>query len=164
MSRKKNVSRNGIPENAQEILKKMHQRALANKTTDTVVYMCRNCGKGFEGNRHQKRVYCSAECRRGSGVGVPHKGRYFILERDGFQCFYCGKTSFGDREELHVDHVIPSCRGGKDRADNLVTSCGTCNMEKNGYPIHNPEKLIDEIRRRNLSVGIPDDACIRLSP
>lgn len=40
-------------------------------------------------------------------------------------CSYCGGT-----ENLSLDHLIPRLRGGEDAADNLVTSCRSCNSSK----------------------------------
>lgn len=52
--------------------------------------------------------------------------RQVILERDGFACTYCGSTD----QPLHVDHVIPRSRGGRDTLGNLTTACRTCNLRK----------------------------------
>jgi hypothetical protein len=41
------------------------------------------------------------------------------------KCFYCGQEGTLQRE-----HVIPLCRGGKDRKSNIVRACVPCNMEK----------------------------------
>lgn len=47
--------------------------------------------------------------------------------RDGHACRYCGS---GD--DLTVDHVVPRCRGGSDRLENLVVACRSCNSRKGG--------------------------------
>ena len=51
--------------------------------------------------------------------------RAVVLERDGYTCVYCGS-----QERLHVDHSIPVSQGGSNIFDNLVTSCGSCNLSK----------------------------------
>lgn len=54
--------------------------------------------------------------------------RIAVLERDGYRCIYCGRSS---RETvLEVDHVIPRARGGVDLSINLVTACRDCNGGK----------------------------------
>ncbi len=55
--------------------------------------------------------------------------RFRVLERDGFRCVYCGSTP-ADGVRLHVDHRIPSSKGGSDNEDNLCTSCDECNFGK----------------------------------
>lgn len=47
-----------------------------------------------------------------------------VLERDHYQCGYCGKTG------LTVDHVLPRSRGGRDTWKNTVAACGACNQRK----------------------------------
>lgn len=51
-----------------------------------------------------------------------------VYLRDNYICQYCG-------ERLHdkncsIDHVIPVSKGGKNRWDNLTTSCRLCNSYK----------------------------------
>ena len=55
--------------------------------------------------------------------------REYLLHRDGHACVYCRGESYDP--VLELDHVHPSSRGGSDRAENLVTSCTTCNQAKN---------------------------------
>ena len=59
---------------------------------------------------------------RPKGIGITRKR---IFRRDGFECCYCGS-----HRNLTVDHVIPKSRGGSNYWDNLVTSCGRCNSNK----------------------------------
>lgn len=60
---------------------------------------------------------------------VPYKGvmmnRQNIYKRDGHNCQYCGS-----RDNLTLDHVLPSSRGGKSSWTNLVTACRRCNSLK----------------------------------
>lgn len=63
-----------------------------------------------------------------------------ILERDNYQCQYCGvKPPRGNRAEalkwleknsLSLDHVIPRSKGGKTTWENIVTCCFKCNSKK----------------------------------
>lgn len=59
---------------------------------------------------------------RPKGIGITRKR---IFKRDDYECCYCGS-----KRNLTVDHVIPKSRGGSNYWDNLVTSCGRCNSNK----------------------------------
>ncbi|KAM0861752.1 hypothetical protein ACQ4PT_045681 [Festuca glaucescens] len=48
-----------------------------------------------------------------------------ILYRDHFTCQYCPSE-----DDLTIDHVIPTSRGGKWEWENLVTACSRCNSRK----------------------------------
>lgn len=50
-----------------------------------------------------------------------------VRNRDRDTCRYCGKVCTGP---IHLDHVIPSSRGGGDSDTNLVVACVECNMRK----------------------------------
>lgn len=51
-----------------------------------------------------------------------------ILRRDGYRCMFCG-LSGGD--ELTIDHVIPTSRGGHPtKKANLCAACIKCNQRK----------------------------------
>lgn len=52
--------------------------------------------------------------------------RRLIFERDGEVCRYCADTS----GPFELDHVIPVSRGGRNKIDNLVVACRTCNRRK----------------------------------
>lgn len=51
-----------------------------------------------------------------------------LFARDDHLCLYCGEPF-----PLHLltrDHLLPRCRGGTDRWQNLVTACRSCNQRK----------------------------------
>lgn len=50
-----------------------------------------------------------------------------VTSRDGHACVYCGSG-----ENLCIDHVLPTCKGGDDSIENLATSCKACNSGKAG--------------------------------
>jgi len=54
--------------------------------------------------------------------------RYFILQRDGFQCVLCGAS--GKDAKLEIDHILPVCYGGTNKLENLRTLCFDCNRGK----------------------------------
>lgn len=56
---------------------------------------------------------------------IPVAVRFFVFERDGFQCAQCGAV-----EDLTIDHIYPKSLGGADTEDNLQTLCRSCNCRK----------------------------------
>jgi len=52
--------------------------------------------------------------------------RRALFARDGWRCVYCGTTN----GRLTLDHVVPRSRGGDSVWENVVTSCGPCNLRK----------------------------------
>ena len=59
---------------------------------------------------------------------ISKKMRFEVLKRDKFTCQYCGKQS--PDVVLHLDHIKPVSKGGKNTLLNLVTSCVDCNLGK----------------------------------
>ena len=57
--------------------------------------------------------------------------RYYILNRDGFDCRYCEDGDYCERE-LHIDHINPISNGGTNHRCNLATACKNCNLSKGG--------------------------------
>jgi 5-methylcytosine-specific restriction endonuclease McrA len=51
--------------------------------------------------------------------------RFNLFLRDEFACQYCGA-----KDHLTFDHVLPRCRGGRTTWENVVASCGPCNLRK----------------------------------
>lgn len=71
------------------------------------------------------------------------KMRFDVFKRDGFQCQYCGTTP--PAVVLEVDHIHPVSKGGKNRVDNLITSCFECNRGKAaGLLTAAPQTVIDK--------------------
>jgi hypothetical protein len=63
--------------------------------------------------------------------------REYLLAKWQRQCAYCQTSGV----PLQVEHLIPTSRGGSDRASNLVIACDACNKRKGtltaeefGYP------------------------------
>jgi 5-methylcytosine-specific restriction endonuclease McrA len=54
-----------------------------------------------------------------------HPTRALIYKRDDYTCGYCGA-----KENLTIDHVHPSSKGGQDTWENMVTCCLKCNLKK----------------------------------
>lgn len=52
-----------------------------------------------------------------------------VFRRDGYRCVDCGSTA-KDGATLHVHHIIPVSKGGKNELSNLATNCDRCNLGK----------------------------------
>lgn len=59
---------------------------------------------------------------------VPDDLRYKVLSEAGGRCELCGATK--EDSPLHVDHIIPKSRGGKNEPENLQALCAKCNTTK----------------------------------
>jgi DNA-directed RNA polymerase subunit RPC12/RpoP len=57
-----------------------------------------------------------------------HEKRMQVFERDGYRCSRCGKQL--TRFTATVDYVKSTAEGGDESAENLVTTCADCNMQR----------------------------------
>lgn len=64
----------------------------------------------------------------GSRTFIPLAVRKAVLDRDGLVCQLCGEPV--ERGDVHLDHIHPRSRGGKDTIDNLQVTHSTCNIRK----------------------------------
>ncbi len=111
-------------------------------------------------------AYCSDTCRRQAARrrkreralnGEPpgevlqlDAPRILILDRDNYQCIYCGRSPGYDEDViLEVDHITSITRGGESVASNLVTACQQCTGEKSNLELDNLTEIREEVRRRN---------------
>lgn len=92
--------------------------------------------------------------------GIVAIGRWDVLTRDGCQCIYCGASPAKNKVVLHVDHVVPLSKGGKNIASNLVAACEDCNLTKMArrLPENLEARIIAEIALRNEGASIAPDA------
>jgi len=58
-----------------------------------------------------------------------------VLLRSGYQCVNCKYW-----DDLQVDHIMPSSRGGSNDLSNLQTLCGPCNRSKRAMTMEEWEK------------------------
>ena len=56
--------------------------------------------------------------------------RWQVFQRDGWKCVACGRNAANDEVILHVDHIQPRSKGGKDTLGNYQTLCSVCNIGK----------------------------------
>jgi hypothetical protein len=59
---------------------------------------------------------------------VPTLTKEMLLARDRYTCAYCAQRFRFD--QLDMEHIVPSSKGGKDSWMNLVTACKGCNNRK----------------------------------
>lgn len=64
---------------------------------------------------------------------ISKRMRFEVLKRDMFTCQYCGKQP--PDTVLHMDHIKPVSKGGKNTVLNLVTSCVDCNLGKSNVEL-----------------------------
>ena len=131
---------------------------------------CTFCDKEFI-PKTENNVFCSKDCRTShyKYVKAPpsqleyKRRKWLIFERDSFQCIYCGKSSIEDSVELHVDHVQPQSKGGKDVCSNLVTACSECNVSKGSKLLKTVDKdrILKEIKKRNLKNNVNPNFVIK---
>lgn len=62
---------------------------------------------------------------------IPLGIRLQVLNRDSYRCVFCGRSPATEvGVKLHIDHIEPFSKGGKNTPDNLQTLCSDCNLGK----------------------------------
>lgn len=79
---------------------------------------------------------------------ISKKTRFEVFKRDSFACQYCGKTA--PDVVLHIDHIVPVSKGGKDQILNLITACFDCNMGKSGVPLSEDSAVRKQMAQAHL--------------
>jgi len=77
-------------------------------------------------------VYTSENSRT-----IPLGLRLKVLNRDNFRCRFCGRspaTNIG--VILHIDHITPFSKGGKNILENLQVLCEDCNLGKSDQELN----------------------------
>lgn len=59
---------------------------------------------------------------------VPAELRALIIQRDGLTCRICLLPV--ERDDVHVDHIVPAARGGSISPENLQVTHSLCNIRK----------------------------------
>lgn len=81
---------------------------------------------------------------------ISKKLRFELFKRDSFQCVYCGNRP--PNVLLEIDHIIPFSKGGKDKIENLVTSCFDCNRGKSNRELTEvPNSISNERSQEKLT-------------
>lgn len=120
------------------------------KVSVTFTKTCLQCGKPFETTTITKK-YCSDICREEFNKDSLSKqyevSKEIIFRRDGYRCIYCGASSIEDGVKLHLEHIYPISKGGREDLFNLATSCERCNTVKSATMLN--EDVILRIWERN---------------
>lgn len=112
----------------------LQEVSITQEVVDPHSVLCQECGDRLEPFWRQRAQYgVNARVERLRDP-IPAQLRFRVLQRDGFRCAYCGRTS-QQGAELHVDHVVPFAHGGETGEDNLITSCAECNLGKSATEV-----------------------------
>ncbi len=65
-----------------------------------------------------------------SGAWIPTKIKQKVQEWAGQRCSYCQCSQEYVYSTLHIEHIIPVEKGGKNEESNLCLSCVWCNLSK----------------------------------
>lgn len=120
---------------------------------------CQFCEEKFLPTR-SNQSFCSVACRIIKEKSHCYPSQYSsvklvywqVLNRDNFQCQYCGKTPTRDGIRLHLDHIKPSMDGGKTEINNLVTACEECNLSKSATPLRYEADFKKRLKNKNTPV------------
>ena len=92
-----------------------------------------------------------------SRIALVRCTRRNVLQRDHYQCQYCGVKC--RQQSITLDHVVPRSKGGKTVWTNVVAACHNCNRKKgNRSPERACLKLLREPRRPSWHDLIEDPA------
>src|SRR5690606_31072345 len=101
--------------------------------------VCPVCNEEFT-KKMYTQVNCSTRCSiKKTSINAKDRNgvvKFKIFARDGFKCFYCGKSSIEKDARLVLDHLIPQTNGGRSTPINLVTCCTECNNSKLQIMLH----------------------------
>jgi hypothetical protein len=86
------------------------------------------------------------------------RGRYEVLERCNFACFYCGVPAQQGILQLQIEHVVPRAHGGTNDPWNLVAACAECNMGKGA--LMPTQQVIDRARDLYLTWAGTSDVAV----
>lgn len=71
----------------------------------------------------------SIKAKAATKVKVMPGIRWQVFQRDNWRCVACGRNAEHEII-LHIDHITPRSKGGKDEMDNYQTLCEICNIGK----------------------------------
>jgi hypothetical protein len=91
-------------------------------------------------------------------MAITKRVRFEVFKRDSFTCQYCGRKS--PDVILHVDHIEPKSKGGKNDLLNLITSCADCNHGKgarkldDASAVEKQRRQLEELQARREQIGL----------
>jgi len=121
---------------------------------------CLTCDSLFY-KRTANHAYCQPKCRPSTPKGAG--GKFEVLHRDNFRCIYCGRAPWNTPDLImHIDHIYPHAKGGRNTLSNLVTSCCECNVVKSATLIEDEEEILKIVENRNREKGLNPKRIIKL--
>lgn len=105
-----------------------------------VVYSTGNVANEYT----RKMLVCFRQNKKWDGAPISTgrksyvKQKIALVERDGRNCFYCGKLI---GEDITVEHLIPLTSGGTNLLSNMVLAHEKCNKEMGFKPLNEKVKL-----------------------
>ena len=108
----------------------------------------------FSGSYAKDAYFCYLHNKKWNGrpVSVGRKGSYrkekiAILERDGHECFYCGKELW---EDITLEHLIAIILGGTNELSSMVLAHEKCNQKMGHKPLVEKVEYAIKTRMENL--------------
>jgi len=85
--------------------------------------------KWYYANKKRAQVLANNRdaARKGASGKLTYEQVVAIHEAQGFKCAICRKPN---KDEYHIDHIMPICRGGQHIARNIQILCPPCNRYK----------------------------------
>jgi len=75
--------------------------------------------------------------------GLKQKRRDALAERDGHDCWFCGKALGDDRT---IEHLVPKSKGGPDKLANYALAHEACNRAAADMPLVEKIALREKLR------------------
>lgn len=107
------------------------------------------CSRAFYDDKYNKIITGEIENDTKSTTLPFLKMRFEVFKRDNFTCQYCGRNVKEDKIKLHLEHIIPSSKGGGDTLNNLTTSCTDCNLGKLDVLLENRKSFKNGENKQN---------------
>lgn len=79
---------------------------------------------------------------------ISKRVRFEVFKRDMFTCQYCGQKA--PDVVLHVDHINPVAKGGKNEITNLITCCFDCNSGKSDKKLSDNSVVVKQQKQLEL--------------
>ena len=133
--------------------------SIKNKDRIAQKKICEICNTEFITRIFNQKL-CSKECAEKARVKNYiysfHQIRFKVFHRDQFTCIYCGRTSFIDNIELHLEHIVSRNKNGDNTINNYATSCKDCNLSKSDIRFSKQleRRILNEIKKRNSKIDI----------
>lgn len=122
-----------------DILCEVGPKSLANthkelKKDPTFSYICKHCGKELRPWKDAQIYVVAYHLEEHYNIPIEltdrkrpsKKLREQIIKLYGKKCFGCGSRD----SQLHIDHIIPQCKGGSAAFRNLQPLCEVCGNQK----------------------------------